>query len=606
MSSHDTIRVYPIWSCAKDQSNVVTSKRGDIKNLTFELCSVPPNNFVTDTDLWDFRGPANSQKWEKVDTVPWSHAQKRVIVKEGIDLPPSRRIPDNVLSQIWERLSLLFVHPNTHICFAHDGDVHLGQVHSFDLGNKVVLNYKKPGENNTYAATVPIDAEHIFSPKLRRAWPLLDDGAPDTNAGRGLATITVGTGAGQISQELLDRMKARARELHERATFSISASLMGQNNPLIPPPAHVPATTNVADADRWLARGQQTNDAQGLSVGTRFLLDLHVDGVHKSGYPVWATITKDGRSCRIEGDQTDMQWPPATRASNGSTITFTILRIEQQTRTTDEWLHQRGKFNPELITTWDPLLDCDNGIVERRVIEHCTSRAQEVGVPLHLCVTGTAHHKAATALATFLAEMMRLDVDWKASEDDARRGFVLQQEWRRVMWSNARRIDGSTYNLTALRSPDDPLNSLSDDLSKLLIKQNDDHAKNTRIGDRSRWRSQRAITSARGRGRATSLDTCYECGALGHFGRDCPVRLSRHQPAFGGPPNAMPYSQQYTQGVPATAGPIIARPRQPPALCTVCQKPGHTADRCFANPASINFRGHIAPQGFPAGGPLHK
>jgi len=301
------------------------------------------------------------------------------------------------------------------------------------------------------------------------------------------------------------------------------------------------------------------------------------------------------------GTQTSL---PATRASNGSTITFNILRIEQQTtRTTDEWLHERGKFNPELITTWDPMLDCDNGIVERRVVEHCTSRAQEVGVPPALCISGTPHHKAATALASFLAEMMRLDINWKSSEDDARRGFILQQEWRRVMWANARRIDGSMYNLSALRSPDDPLNSLSDDLSKLLMKQNDEHAKNSRVGDRSRQRFSRTLPSGRGRGRASPFDTCFECGAPGHFGRECPVRLSRQQLASGVPLQASLYAQPHAQGSYASPMPLT-RVRQDGTACTVCHKPGHSADRCFMNPASLNFRGNIPPQGFRGGGPL--
>ena len=73
-------------------------------------------------------------------------------------------------------------------------------------------------------------------------------------------------------------------------------------------------------------------------------------------------------SCRVDGDQVDLRWPPSSVNENGQTVTYNVLRTDQPAGTKDEWLQSRGKFNPDQITTWDPILDCDVSLVRRKIL----------------------------------------------------------------------------------------------------------------------------------------------------------------------------------------------------------------------------------------------
>jgi len=298
----EPIKVYPIWVVPLNQNDMIAHKTGTLEDPQFELCSHPENVFNIDTALWRFQGDDATGKWIKQGTVPWqTHASRRVIIKEGFTLPPDRRISKNILSTILERLALL--HNPNRLAFAHEGNVYLGNVVGFSIGNFVQVVFQTPGQNDPQVRTtldVPICAPNILSPRLRPTWKL-KNGRPDTAQGRGLQSLTVGTAAGNITQETLDNMKKLARQLHEANTMSLCDDITGG---YVPPPVLAPAVPPTGGAappqphgtaDTWLARGlaPSTPNTRTLAVGTRFLLELYVNNQKLEGYPVWAKIVKD-------------------------------------------------------------------------------------------------------------------------------------------------------------------------------------------------------------------------------------------------------------------------------------------------------------------------
>jgi len=306
-------------------------------------------------------------------------------------------------------------------------------------------------------------------------------------------------------------------------------------------------------------------------------------------------------SCRVDGDQVDLRWPPSSVNENGQTVTYNVLRTDQPAGTKDEWLQSRGKFNPDQITTWDPILDCDVSLVRRRILEHCNGRAIEIGCPVNSIVAGSPHHNAVMNLATFLWDHVRLDdpdYDWRKNKDEAERGYHLQQEWRKIMYGNARRPDGTkAFDLSALRPHDDPLYDMHDDLTKALLKQNDEYMKKRANNPRLPSAPTSGPYNPRFRNSVGTSTVCYECLGPGHIADKCPYRRAKHAAGQAVYPSKSYATQPTPQGPrPAPSGsPAVTRNNG--MFCTYCQRSNHTIDRCFLNPASPNFRPVFRPGG---------